>query len=185
MKYLLRLLYELWYVIRLAAYLLRLPLWTLHAGMVFFTKPGSRMIVPVCLSALALFGHEAVHAFVLPYIAQASDYSGYDLTFDWKWTPSVYVEIIIWVFAWAYSRVSRFLKPILGALPSPTRPFWPARSLRAPTIHVKHRKLRVVIKRPLRIPMPRRSHADTIRALPPEVAGLLLKTKIRCAESSQ
>ena len=137
------------FLARVLWYLLRLALYYCQGVLRFFGKPGSRLIVPAALLALAWFGREQWHYEIAARISDADP--TYRLETD---VLDVVLFVSVGLLALAYYLASKLLAFILGAVPMTMRPLWPQRALRVPKERAK--RITPAVVRVVVPPLPRR-----------------------------
>ena len=148
------------YLARLLWYLTQLTLYNLYALLRFFSKPGSRVLMPVVALAVALLmEREWLHSQLDAWIS-AHDPRPPDALF-----MDVLIVIIWTVCAALYQVLSRSLAVLLGAFPPLVRPLPPQRRLKTTKKAHKPVVVREVVP-PL--PKPRAVRAQRARMVEPE-----------------
>lgn len=132
------------FLARVAWYLFRLALYYCQGVFRFFGKPGSRVIVPAALAALAWFGREFWHGEITAQLRAADP--GYQPEAQML---DVVLFVIVAVLALAYVIVSKVMAFTLGAVPMTMRPLWPQRGLRVPK-----EKAKGITSAPVRLAVP-------------------------------
>lgn len=112
------------YLIGWAVYLTRLMLWAVYGLLAFFSKPGTRRLMPFALFALCVLGFDKVAAFVVGFSATWDD-----STFL---SGSVLAIFAFGVACWLYLLASRFLSMLLSVFPPIRRPLPPIAPLATP-----------------------------------------------------
>jgi hypothetical protein len=125
-------------------YLVRLVIYWLLGILRFFSKPGSRIIVPVLLIGLAYEWRPELHK-LLARIAWELDRSFRPDAVD----LDVTLAALLLPATCSYVIVSKVLAVLLGAFPVATRPLPPLRRMKAPKQDTRPVVVRVVVP-PLR-----------------------------------
>jgi hypothetical protein len=138
--------YTLFYLVRWLIFLIRWVLALAYGLVTFFSKPGSRFILPVLAAAVTYaflpMLHAKLHPVLLPYnIGDPLE----------SWVADGILALGLVVATAAYVIASRILAVVLGAFPPIIRPLPPMRRLRV--------KARVIVPAVVRLvvpPLPRR-----------------------------
>lgn len=165
-----RLLSALWRVACWCVFALRFTAFLVHAGLQFVSKPGSRTIVFTTLHVLLLVFRGLTHPPLEPYFHTASEWVGFNLLFT-DWVIDIVLFIALIPFWWLYGVCAVSLRPILGALPAPTRPLPPLARLNANEVTLTPVRVRLAVKRRHRTRPSWAIHA--YNQLPPEIAALI------------
>jgi hypothetical protein len=171
------------YMLACQLYTLRLVLYWGHSGLVFLSKPGARIIVPV-----ALFGF--VYALQAPLEAAVGakidtlwqslvqPVFGTDLA---RLTQPLNIEItavaLLLLLALVMMLLASMLQPVIGALWAPRMPLPPLPPLLVPDTEVKAVPVTRLLKPQLYAPLPRGLESLS-QGLPEELQGLVLR-KVR------
>lgn len=142
------------FALRYLFYLVCLSLHAAYGVVRFFTKPGSRVIVPIGVAAVALLQRPQLHM-------AAADWYARTVQPDAPLEPLL-LDVLLglgWLLLTvAYYLASQLLALILGAFPPVTRPLPPMRRLKPKETVIVPAVVRVVVP-----PLPRRAR----RATPP------------------
>jgi hypothetical protein len=168
------------YMLACQLYTLRLVLYWGHSGLVFLSKPGARIIVPV-----ALFGF--VYALQAPLEAAVGakidtlwqslvqPVFGTDLA---RLTQPLNIEItavaLLLLLALVMMLLASMLQPVIGALWAPRMPLPPLPPLLVPDTEVKAVPVTRLLKPQLYAPLPRGLESLS-QGLPEELQGLVLR----------
>ena len=159
-----------WYAIRLFFYPPRLILYWIHSVMVFISKPGAKIVVPVILIVVGL----ALRTFIDPLLGNvitqaASPFIGsalFDLRIE---IAFALLFVALYLLMWAAGGV---LSPVAGTFPAPKRPMPPLRPLQMPMHKIKTVKASLVIKKPVSGYF--NGNLDRlVKRLPPDIRPLL------------
>lgn len=152
------------FALRYLFYLLALTLYATYGVVRFFTKPGSRVIVPTGAAIAAVLWRPRLHVALEDALATYSTGPAFD---------PLFLDALL-VVAWllltvAYYLASKLLALILGAFPPVTRPLPPLRRLKPKETTITPAVVRVVVP-----PLPRRRaqepppwRAVPVQELPP------------------
>lgn len=113
------------YALRRLWYLARRVLHSLYGLLLFFGKPGSRILVPLATAALAIYEREPLHGLVQEV------WHLYDVKRLDPWMCDVPLVALWLVFTGLYYLASRALGVVLGTFPLMARPLPPQRPIRA------------------------------------------------------
>ena len=130
------------HALKVTFYLVRLAIYRQLGVLRFFSKPGSRIIIPVLLIGLTLLLRPGLHD-ALRFLA-------------WMWNPYYRPEWIaldlvlvglLTALIYAYVLASRALAVVLGAFPVAKRPLPPLRRLKETKQEIRPAVVRVVVPR--------------------------------------
>ena len=107
-----------------ACFVLRLVSFWIHSALVFVSKPGSRLLVFVPISVSMFLARDLLHPPFEPYIEWLSSKVGYDLL-SIPYFLDVLLHAGLFPFWLAYGLIAAFLRPLIGALPTPSFPLPP------------------------------------------------------------
>lgn len=134
------------FALRYLFYLLALTLYATYGVVRFFTKPGSRVIVPTGAAVAAVLWRPDLHAELEDALATYSTGPAFD---------PLFLDVLLgmgWLLLTvAYYLASKLLALILGAFPPVTRPLPPLRRLKPKETTITPAVVRVVVP-----PLPRR-----------------------------
>ncbi|TCZ51908.1 hypothetical protein [Roseicella aquatilis] len=130
---------------RVLWFLLRFALYYATAWVRFFSKPGSRLIVPALLMAGAFLWRDHWHHAITATLRAADP--GYEP--ETAVLDTVLVALLVG-FIVAYALASKLLAVLLGAFPLPSHPLYPQRPLEAPKQTISPAPVRIVVP-----PLPR------------------------------
>lgn len=127
---------------KLTWYLARLAVYRQLGFLRFFSKPGSRIIVPVLLIVLAVLARPVLHDFLRLVWAANNPYTRLEpLAMD------VMLLLPLALLIYAYVLASRALAVVLGAFPVAKRPLPPMRRLKPTKVDIQPAVVRVVVPR--------------------------------------
>lgn len=139
---------------RVLWFLFRLVLYYGTAWLRFFTKPGSRLIVPLVLAGAAFLWRPEWHDYLTATLRAADP--GYEP--EAALLDTVMVALLLGACL-AYVIASKLLAVLLGAFPLPSHPLYPQRPLEAPTQAISGAPVRIIVP-----PLPRQKAAAKQRS---------------------
>jgi hypothetical protein len=145
---------------RVVLFVIRLALYYVYGLLRFFSKPGSRILVPLALIVAALLTRPALHI-VITYQLRTFD-PGFEPE---SWLLDTLLALSVLVVIVAYRLGSRILAIMLGAFPPPLRPLPPMRRLEPTDTKITPAVVRVAVP-PLPRPVTAPQRAEKMRRKP-------------------
>ena len=131
---------------RWSLFSVRLALYWVHSAILFITKPGSRFLVFMPLSLGLFLARGLTHPPLEPLAATLSQSIGFDLL-----SIPFFIDIVLHLalvpFWFAYGFLGAALRPIVGALPTPSFPLPPRTAPTAPNEQLKALRATICVKR--------------------------------------
>lgn len=130
------------YLTGLALYPLRFACYLVHSLLVFISKPGTRALVPIVVAIGMFAGWHAIMPLIRPIAEMLWASLSPHLEPALAQTLYPLREIVLAAVAFvaatiAYIALSRIIRPILAAFPTPARPLPPAKPFIVPKFKVK------------------------------------------------
>ena len=139
------------YVLACQFYCLRLAVYLIHSALVFLTKPGARLVVPLALLGLVYVLRGFIEAQADPAIdafwqGAVRPLIGADL---YGLLSPFAIEIsalaVLLLFALAFALLSSMLRPLVGTFAAPRQPLPPLPPLLVPDTQVRTVKARIAV----------------------------------------
>lgn len=127
---------------RFAFFLFRLLIYRNLGLLHFFSKPGSRLIIPALLVAAAIFARTLWHELITGQLRLADP--GLEPEIG---VLDVVLVVVVVVASVAYVILSKLLAIILGAFPVPVRPLAPLRKLEPTKTEITPAVVRISVPR--------------------------------------
>ena len=154
----------------------RLALYWVHSAILFITKPGSRFLVFMPLSLGLFLARGLTHPPLEPLVASLSQPIGFDLL-SIPFFIDIVLHLVLVPFWFAYGFLGAALRPLVGALPTPSFPLPPRTAPTAPNEQLNTLRASICVKRAGK---PAEGAMEAAyAALPEELKALLLPEQMR------
>lgn len=140
-----------WYLFRLALHPLRFALYLVHGFLIFVAKPGARYIMAGTAIALIVWQWARFAPVVEPEMRFLLDENRellgafYPELYPWRvHCAAILIVSGIYLLALVWGRI---LRPLVGAIPAPSRPLLPHLPFRAPSVRIRTVPAQVIVAR--------------------------------------
>lgn len=139
---------QAWYIIRLIFFPIRLVIYWWHSVLVFLSKPGAKLVIPMFLVGIGLLLRTYIDPIFGELITSMASPLYGTAAFDYRVELAFSVVFIVIYFALMI--LAKMLSPVVGTFPAPKRPLTPMKPLKVKEHTVETVTATVALKNPVR-----------------------------------